>query len=63
VRNNRVESNVAGKEIENTRFADVYGNVATNNTGGILVFNMPDLPSPATAEQIAQTFAAVTGPI
>ena len=44
VRNNRAEFNVAGIEIENTIGADVYDNVATNNTGGILVFNMPDLP-------------------
>ncbi|MCZ6618826.1 MAG: right-handed parallel beta-helix repeat-containing protein [Gammaproteobacteria bacterium] len=44
VRGNRVEFNVAGIEIENTVHADVYDNVATNNTGGILVFNMPDLP-------------------
>ena len=44
VRNNRAEFNVAGIEIENTVHADVHGNVAVNNTGGILVFNMPDLP-------------------
>jgi parallel beta-helix repeat protein len=44
VRNNRAEYNVAGFEIENTVGADVYGNIARNNTGGILVFNMPDLP-------------------
>ncbi|MBX3707755.1 MAG: right-handed parallel beta-helix repeat-containing protein [Pseudomonadales bacterium] len=44
VRNNRAEYNVAGIEIENTVGADVYGNLATNNTGGVLVFNMPDLP-------------------
>ena len=43
VRNNRAERNVAGIEIENTINADVYGNVATGNTGGILVFNMPAL--------------------
>ena len=43
VRNNRAEFNVAGFEIENTVNADVYGNVATNNTGGVLVFNMPHL--------------------
>ena len=43
VRRNRVEFNVAGIEIENTINADVYENVATNNTGGILVFNMPSL--------------------
>lgn len=44
VRNNRAEFNVAGIEIENTVHADVHGNVAVNNTGGILVFNMPDVP-------------------
>lgn len=44
VRNSRAERNVAGIEIENTVGADVYDNVAVDNTGGILVFNMPDLP-------------------
>ena len=52
VRNNRVEFNVAGIEIENTVHADVYGNVATNNTGGILVFNMPDLPIPGHSTRV-----------
>jgi len=33
VRNNRAESNVAGIEIENTQGADVYDNVAVDNTG------------------------------
>jgi parallel beta-helix repeat protein len=44
VRRNRAEMNVAGIEIENSINADVYENVATNNAGGILVFNLPDLP-------------------
>jgi len=44
VRNNRAEYNVAGIEVENSFYADVHGNIATNNTGGILVFNMPNLP-------------------
>ncbi|MBI2425645.1 MAG: right-handed parallel beta-helix repeat-containing protein [Candidatus Hydrogenedentes bacterium] len=44
VRNCRVEFNVAGIEIENCHGADVYGCTATNNTGGILVFDLPDLP-------------------
>ncbi|WP_444921048.1 parallel beta-helix domain-containing protein [Microbulbifer sp. CnH-101-G] len=52
VRNNRAEFNVAGIEIENTIGADVYGNVATNNTGGILVFNMPNLPQPGHSTRI-----------
>jgi len=43
VRNSRAEFNVAGIEIENTVNADVHDNIATNNTGGILVFNMPAL--------------------
>ncbi|WP_245156385.1 parallel beta-helix domain-containing protein [Agrilutibacter solisilvae] len=44
VRRNRAERNVAGIEIENSKFADVYGNTAIDNTGGILVFDMPNLP-------------------
>ena len=44
VRNSLVEYNVAGIEIENCYFADVYNNVAEHNTGGILVFDMPNLP-------------------
>lgn len=44
VRNSKVSGNVAGIEIENSRHADVFGNLATGNTGGILVFDMPSLP-------------------
>lgn len=44
VRDNRVEYNVVGIEIENTTAADVYRNEVTNNTGGVLVINMPHLP-------------------
>lgn len=44
VRDNRVELNVVGIEIENSTNADVYGNQVTRNTGGILVINMPHLP-------------------
>ena len=35
--------NVAGIEIENSLNADVFDNLATKNTGGILVFDLPDL--------------------
>ena len=52
IRNNRAEFNVAGIEIENTFDADVYGNVATNNTGGILVFNMPNLKQPGARTRV-----------
>ena len=44
VRNSRAHYNVAGIEIENSYYADVYNNVASHNTGGILVFDLPDLP-------------------
>lgn len=44
LRNSRAERNVAGIEIENTTGADVYENTATNNAGGILVFDLPGLP-------------------
>ncbi|MDQ7019804.1 MAG: parallel beta-helix domain-containing protein [Robiginitomaculum sp.] len=43
MRRNRAEYNVAGLEVENSINADVYDNIATNNTGGILVFNLPNL--------------------
>ncbi len=45
VRRNTVQQNVAGIEIENCNRADVYENRATDNSGGILVFTMPDLPT------------------
>ena len=44
VRNSRAEFNVAGIEIENSMFADVHDNVATRNAGGVLVFDLPNLP-------------------
>ncbi len=48
VRNNRAEFNVAGIEIENSVGADVYENLVTNNTGGILIFNLPGLSQRGT---------------
>ncbi len=43
VRKSRAYHNVAGIEIENSLNAEVYENEATENTGGILVFDLPDL--------------------
>ncbi|MDX2001195.1 MAG: parallel beta-helix domain-containing protein [Chitinophagales bacterium] len=43
VRKCSVFHNVAGIEIENCRNAEVYDNLAEQNTGGILVFDMPGL--------------------
>ncbi len=44
VRNSKAYHNVAGIEIENSSYADVYDNEAWENSGGILVFDLPDLP-------------------
>ncbi len=44
VRNSVAEYNVAGIEIENSTYADVYGNTARHNAGGILIFDLPNLP-------------------
>lgn len=72
VKNSRAEYNVAGIEIENTLDADVFNNVATNNTGGILVFNMPDLPQEGARTRVFQNrivenntanFAVPGGPV
>ena len=52
VKNNRAEYNVAGIEIENTTNADVFDNVATRNTGGILVFNMPQIPKEGHSSRV-----------
>ena len=52
VRRCHVEQNVAGIEIENSIHADVYDNVATGNTGGILVFNMPNLSQPGHSTRV-----------
>lgn len=43
VRDSRAAYNVAGFEIENTDRADMYGNLAECNTGGYLVFDLPNL--------------------
>ncbi|WP_462250104.1 parallel beta-helix domain-containing protein [Ekhidna sp.] len=43
IRNNQVYHNVAGIESENSRWVEIYGNYAHDNTGGILIFDMPGL--------------------
>ncbi|MFD2036626.1 parallel beta-helix domain-containing protein [Belliella marina] len=44
VKNSLAFGNVAGIEIENSDNAEVFGNTARDNAGGILVFNLPGLP-------------------
>ncbi len=43
IRNNEAYYNVAGIESENSRWVEIYGNHAHDNTGGILVFDLPGL--------------------
>ena len=44
IRDNYAHHNVAGIEIENSINGEVYNNIAKENTGGLLIFDMPDLP-------------------
>ncbi len=43
VKNSYAHHNVAGIEIENCINSEVFGNVTEMNTGGLLVFDLPDL--------------------
>ncbi|WP_436516120.1 parallel beta-helix domain-containing protein [Ekhidna sp. To15] len=43
IRDNEVYHNVAGIESENSRWVEIYRNNAHDNTGGILIFDMPGL--------------------
>ncbi len=45
MRNNLAYDNVAGMEIENSVNAEAYGNESWGNTGGLLVFVLPNLTS------------------
>lgn len=44
MRNNIASGNVAGLEIEDTQHADVYGNLVEDNTGGLVIFDLPGNP-------------------
>lgn len=43
IRGNEAYYNVAGIESENSRWVEIYDNYAHDNTGGILVFDLPGL--------------------
>jgi parallel beta-helix repeat protein len=43
IRNNKAYWNVAGIESENSRWVEIYGNEAYDNSGGLLVFDLPGL--------------------
>ncbi|MEM1353201.1 MAG: parallel beta-helix domain-containing protein, partial [Pseudomonadota bacterium] len=59
VRRNRVVENVAGIEIENSNYAEVTENLATKNTGGILVFDLPGLPKVGGGEVLVARNAVI----
>ncbi|MEL6737432.1 MAG: parallel beta-helix domain-containing protein [Pseudomonadota bacterium] len=59
VRRNRVVENVAGIEIENSNRAEVTENLATRNTGGILVFDLPGLPKVGGGDVIVTRNAVI----
>ena len=52
VRRNHVSLNVAGIEIENSTNSEVYDNTAVDNTGGILVFDLPNLSREGTRVRV-----------
>ncbi|MGB1450086.1 MAG: parallel beta-helix domain-containing protein, partial [Marinirhabdus sp.] len=52
LKNSVAEGNVAGIEIENTTNADVFDNEAFDNTGGILVFDLPGLSQYGNATRV-----------
>ena len=43
IRNNKAYWNVAGIEAENSKYVEIYGNETYENTGGLLVFDLPGL--------------------
>lgn len=52
VRRNTVSFNVAGIEIENSTNSEVYDNATFDNTGGILVFDLPGLSLEGTRTRV-----------
>jgi parallel beta-helix repeat protein len=52
VRRNTVSLNVAGIEIENSTNSEVYDNNTFDNTGGILVFDLPGLSREGTRTRV-----------
>jgi parallel beta-helix repeat protein len=52
IRNNYVSENVAGIEVENCFDSEVYDNVCENNTLGVLVYDLPNLPQSNGARTI-----------
>lgn len=52
IRNGRFEYNVAGIEIRNATRVDVHDNVLSNNTGGVMVYDLPGLTSKGSGNRV-----------
>ena len=61
VRRNTAQKNVAGLEIENTQYADVYENTAEDNTGGIVATLRTTSVPPAAGPFCGVTFSTTMG--
>jgi parallel beta-helix repeat protein len=56
IRNNKAYWNVAGIEAENSRYVEIYGNEAWENTGGLLVFDLPGLTQYGHSTKVYNNF-------
>jgi parallel beta-helix repeat protein len=56
IRRNKAWNNVAGIESENSRWVDIYENEAFENTGGLLVFDLPGLTQYGHSTRIFDNF-------
>lgn len=56
IRRNKAWHNVAGIESENSRWVDIYENEAFENTGGLLVFDLPGLTQYGHSTKIFDNF-------
>ncbi len=56
IRNNKAYWNVAGIEAENSRYVEIYGNEAWENTGGLLVFDLPGLTQYGHTTQVYDNY-------
>ena len=56
IRRNKAWHNVAGIEAENSRWVDIYENEAYENTGGLLVFDLPGLTQYGHSTRVFDNF-------
>ena len=56
IRRNKAWNNVAGIESENSRWVDIYENESFENTGGLLVFDLPGLTQYGHSTRVFNNF-------